>query len=122
MDCGRRSLGSERRLGELSSREVGAVVWLCKNGGVCWRRRGRAVSLRCCLSPENGFIIIQWVREESKSPESGLNAGYWGWTPEIGVRMGMTPYIVCSTVCGLQLYKSSLFLRFEIFIYLFFEA
>ena len=44
-----------------------------------------------CLSPESGFVAKQWVGEESKSPESRVNAGYSGWTLETGVRLGMTP-------------------------------
>ena len=54
-----------------------------------------------CLSPKSGFVAEQWVREESKSSESGVNARYCGWTPEMGIRVGMTPDTVCSTVRGL---------------------
>jgi hypothetical protein len=41
--------------------------------------RGRTGgSAMFCLSPESGFVTEQWVGEESKTPELGVNAGYCG--------------------------------------------
>ena len=52
-------------MGESSSLEVGSVICPCKNNG----------SAMFCLSPVSGFVVEQWVGEESKSPKVG--AAVW---------------------------------------------
>jgi hypothetical protein len=56
-----------------------------------------------CLSSKSGFVAEQWVGEESKLLESGVNIGYCGWTSETEVGVEMTPETGgwCG-VCGLQ--------------------